>query len=478
MGQTQTFLDRSVEAEKFFIFFGDRLFSIDEKSNSLNRVTIQEKYSFGLIPSLPFSSFEGLDDRVNAAILDENSRNFIKERLNEEISSQGKLDEQKRRLKTLDFIVYQFLPLLVSKNYQTENHIADMFLSGEDEGDSTSFVERAKCELQTKLDKDFGVELSEDNPGERLRKILLREEKSKLTTQPLIKALYSPKDLGLGETIEPSITGDITGLQPLCYLNGQLYDLEITENAKGREMSFVINGKTFAPNPSRLTFENIKEELTNRTLQRAKISALERSTEGFDLVKETIQATEKRQIQLTQLAKLNEYDLGNCGFIFKNNAYYVYAATPNFATQDGRNPEIFWPFDSVKVAIMIGSKNNDPYSYDKPLVIDPMANHPCLSNKKEGYCEICNLNREPSSYSNTPADMLRKLSDAVNVIMHPLNKPSLDSHPGHSYFGITLDEVLKQKPMTREEAVASGYFIAEVIENSATQQTGEQDEGN
>jgi hypothetical protein len=480
MSQIQTFLDRSAEAENFFLFYGDRLFSIDGKSNSQNRVIVPGNYSMGLVASLPFSDFERLDEKVNATALEEDSRAYVKERLNEEISSKGKLSQQKRRLKTLDFIVYQFLPLLYSRNYQTESHIADMLMSGEDGGDSLGLVERARNELQARLDKEFGVEVAAENPGEIFRKNILREEKSKMKTGSLVEVRYSPKDLGLkGKDIAPSITGEITGLQPFYFLNGQAYTLETANHAKSEEMSFVINDKFFVSKPSNLKLTDIKSELLDRALQRARISTLEKSTEGFDLVKEVIQATEKRQVQIAQLSKLEEYDLGNCGFIFKNDTYHVYATTPKFATQDGRNPKIFWPFPPVKVAIYIGSNDKDnPYSFNRPLVIDQMANHPCLRDRTRGYCEICNLNRDPSSYSNTPADMLRKLSDAVNVIMHPLNRESLDAHVGESYFGTTLNEILKQKPMTRDQAIAEGYFVAEVIENSARKELGGQDESN
>ena len=180
----------------------------------------------------------------------------------------------------------------------------------------------------------------------------------------------------------------------------------------------------------------------------------------------------KRQQQLLDLAKLDEYDLETCGFILRDGKYIVYSRVPQFATQDGRNPKKFWPFPSVRVGIYMGMNRDEIYSFDSPLVVDPMPNHPCLSNKTSGYCKICNLNREPDSYNNTTRDILRKLSDAVNVVMHPLNKPSLDAHAGEKYFGVTLTEILKQKSMTRTEAANAGYVIAEVIENSARNAEG------
>jgi len=467
MANLKTFLDRAAEADNFFLFLGDRLYSIDGNSNSTNRVVTPGGYSMGLVPTLPFYHFERFDDRINSAEIAEDSKTFVRERLNREVEERGRLTDEKKRIKTLDFVVYQFLPLLVSKNYETAHHVTDMILSGEADRDSEILIERARKELQEKLDRDFGTEVKGDNANERLREMILREERGNLRQGPAVRAKYSLTDLGIdAREITPSITGEITGHQPLAVLNKRVYYFEQTERAKKSDLSFKLNDRLFVARPTDITLSGINSELVNRTLQRTRISALERSGD-FDLIKDAIQDTEKRQHQIAQLARLNEYDLGNCGFVLHGDNYCVYARIPQFATQDGRNPKVFWPFPSVKVGIYMGFNNGQAYSFDRPLVIDPMPNHPCLREKTRGYCDICNLNREPDSYNNTPQEILRKLSDAVNVIMHPMTPLSLEAHTGESYFGVTLKEILKQKPMTREQAEAEGFTIAEVIENSA-----------
>lgn len=72
--------------------------------------------------------------------------------------------------------------------------------------------------------------------------------------------------------------------------------------------------------------------------------------------------------------------------------------------------------------------------------------------------------------------MVRKLSDAVNVVMQPLSKKSLDRHSGEVYFDHKLDDILLQGSLTRAQAEEQGYIVVEVLEHAVgTDAAGEKE---
>ena len=159
-----------------------------------------------------------------------------------------------------------------------------------------------------------------------LKKILVREleknvlerEKAKVKTSSLFDRRYSPADLGLTQDLTPSITGEITGFQPLYTINGQIYSLRMVERDTESQLVVRINGRKFVPEASRTNVSKVRDELRERKKQLSRIYALEQSKGDFDIIRDAIFANDKKQRQMVQLAKLKDYDLDNCGFVLKN----------------------------------------------------------------------------------------------------------------------------------------------------------------
>jgi len=463
MSQVKTFLDRVGTMQDSFVLYADRLMGIEEGSGT-NFVSFFGS-SFRLVPSLQFNQLEAFDSRAYASQILSESRYFVKQTVDREVKAEKDLKGEASRIKALEFIVFDFLPLLYSKKYKTSDHLAEMFDAGKEEGDASGFFVRARDELQQKLDNDFGTEAkTEEDQSEKVRNRVLASEKERVRTESIVPVKYTLKELGLTtRDVSDSVTGRLTGLQPLYVIDNRVYSLVPVNGRVKKDIVFNIHGKEYVPGEVVSTVSQLSKELSNRREILSNITALEGSQNDFSLIKEVLAANDKKQRQMVELARLKEYDLGSCGFVLKDGNYYVYSRIPKFATQDGRDPKVFWTFPTVRVAIQIGW-NDKAYTSDSPIVVEAMNYHPCMKNRKEGYSTICNLNRQPSDYRNTPLDMLRKLSDAVNVVMHPLNKESLDAHSGHTYFGTTLTDILKQESLTREQAVGQGYEIAEVIQ--------------
>ena len=209
----------------------------------------------------------------------------------------------------------------------------------------------------------------------------------------------------------------------------------------------------------------MKRELLERMKKRWRISALEVSQDAFAEVRTKLKAEEVAEKYLLELAKKPGYDFNGCGFIQKDDSFYVYATVPKFATQDGRNPQVFWPYETTRVAIGLVWSDNRAHSTNYPVVVERRECHPCLRDRarKGGFHSMCNLNRDSGSNQSHILDLVRKLSDAANVLMQPLNQESLNHHPGESYFGVELKNILTQGSLTEDQARQKSYTIVKVI---------------
>lgn len=463
-----TFLDRIAASQSPFVIFGDRFYSIEEGSSpdsaKLGRAQL------ALMPSMPFRTFEGLDERVYRADIVAACKAYVRKTVDRELRAGEEIGNERSRVKALDFIMFEFLPYLLSKKYSGEEVILEAFFRGEEEvreiGNKDRLVAKALDEITERLGHDFGDELvKDDNPGEALRKTTLRKEKAKVRTGPIVESRYTLREMGLKESeLSESILGEITAHQPL-YVNvnnGKVFFLGAVDRSRKADLVLTIRDRLYVPSSEVATVGGLSEELSARREQLWYIDALERSKDDFSVVRDVIKEKSIRQRWLIELARLKEYDMGSCGFVLNNDQYYAFSRIPKFATQDGRDPEVFWPYNATRVAIIIGW-NEKPYTSSKPVVIEKRECHPCMYDRSRGFSDICNLNRDPDDYKNTTLDMVRKLSDAANVVMSPLNKTSLDSHRGHTYFGVHLDSILRQGSLTREQAREQGYLIVEVL---------------
>ena len=465
MEEITTFLERIAERQSSFILFGNAVYAIVESNGSPDFLEAGGA-RLSLAKSLSFADFERLDEKVQSSEILKYCSSYVKEAINSELKADDDVRKEKNRIHALNFIMTEFLPFLLSKKYESDNLLLSSLNGGKSE--EIDPVGRAKAEIAAKLEKDFGkgeIRKGQD-PVKEMRENLLKREKSQLNTGPIIPAELTPKDFGLkADDLEFSLLGQITGNQPLYALDGKVFALK-PAGRKDYDFVFTLNGKPYVPSgESTLALQHLSAQLLDRYKRTLRISALEKSQDAFEEVRGQIKADDVTEKQMHELAKLSEYDFGDCGFVLKDGRYSVYSRTPKFATQDGRKPEVFWPFDATRVAIDIGWERGRPYSADKPRIVERREFHPCLSDRARagGFCELCNLNREPGAYKNTVLDMVRKLSDAVNTFLQPMNLESLNAHIGYTYFGAHLDNILRQGSLTRAEAEKKGYMIVEVI---------------
>ncbi len=464
MAEVTSFLERVAARESSFVMLGDQLYALMRGEGRSDRVEIAG-LSIDLVPSLPFGTLEALDDEVYSREIWTDCEQFVQQAIDLEVKAEKDLRGAKNRLQALDFIMFEFLPFMLSKKYTTEEYIGQMFAVGEHDGDGKRLLQTARDEIQAKLDKDFGVGRdTDDNPGERMRRAVMGKLASQLEKKPLVPQEIELKEMGIPGVLRGRLC-DITAGQPLYISDGSVYQLVPAQKRPSPdEMFFTILGHRYVPGRMILGLPALLGEYAKRRNDERHLEALEHSRDMFGLIKDVIKTDGKRQQQLAELAKLSEYDLGVCGFVMLEGNYWVYSRVPKFVTQDGRDENVFWPFPSVRVAIAVGWENGKAYAYGEPHVVDRMQFHPCMYDRNGEFSKICNLNRHAGDYHNTTRDIVRKLSDAVNVVLHPMNKSSLEAHAGYTYFGVHLNDILKQGSMTREEAVAQGYYVAEVIE--------------
>jgi len=493
MTDISTFLERIAERQSSFVFFGDRLYDIggrlgevenkdqgrkgrDQKkiAQPLQATLRVSDLTFPLLQSVPFSCFEQLDEKLHAKIIQEDCASYVKEQMNLEIKAEKEVKNEKDRIMILEFIMHEFLPFLVSKKYEHDEILNAALNGGNLDSDKYHDpIERAREEIRLKLNKDFGTDAdaAADDPGERMRLGLLKKEKAKLASGAIIKASYSLEELALDKkALSKSVLGEITAHQPLYLIGGlagkaiPLIMIAEGQAKKEKGLVFSINKKYYVPASAEkgIPLADLARELSDRRMQEWRVDALEKSQGTFALIKELVNSKGVTQRQMHELAKLKEYDVSGNGFILWREKYLVYTTLPKFVTQDGRKPDTFWPFESTRVAISIGWSDGKPYTSDHGYVIEPSPNHPCLRDRNSGYSTLCNLDERFTTTSDL-VHMIRKLSDTANVFMEPMNKPSLDSHSGHVYFSDHLDDILKQESMTREQAIAEGYAIVEVI---------------
>lgn len=464
-----TYLERLVERQSSFLFFGNFFYSLEPSSQPSENTF----HSFGfiqpLVRSLPFDRFEALDERMQSPAIKAYCKDYIAESINRELKAEQEIRAGVAKIKALEFIMYELLPHLVSRNY-TDTYTTWDALFGKEVNETAtiqeeSVVERAKRTIAEKLHADFGVheQEQEENVAERLRLLRLRKEKESVKTDPLFNPAYTLEELGVSAVTSPSILGNITAHQPFYVVDGRVFSLD-REDQKG-DIFFMVHGKRYVPGKEIEKLSTFIGTLKTRTLQKWQITALETSRDAFAVINETITDSKVKQHELRELSKLNEYDIEGCGFIARNDNYYVYVTLPKFATQDFRNPTVFWPYEQTKVAIHIGWQDGQVYTTGKPVVVEQREYHPCMYKRDRPFSDICNL--EDRNYSPGVQGMVDKLSDGRNVVETPLSKVSLDAHTGYTYFGVHLDNILRQGSLTREDAEKKDYRVIEVVAQDA-----------
>ncbi|MBU1975185.1 MAG: hypothetical protein KKG59_02145 [Nanoarchaeota archaeon] len=469
MVEVTNFLERIAQRQSSFVLFGSRVYDIVNSNGLPDSLTaVGSNLEMGLVPSLSFSEFERLDERVEVKGIEAYCRDYIANAIDQELRAEEDVRREKNRVYALKFIMTELLPFLVSKKYSTDELL---FKSLNGDGGGQTLIDQAKAEIADKLNQDFGTgdEAEFEDPAEQMRQNVLAKERRGVRVEAIVPAKLSLEDMGLTEDqVQDSVLGQITSNQPVYITNGRVFRLEPQQRFQPGDFKFKLNGKTYRPVFESLDLPRIVSELSERRQVMWRMDALERSKDAFQEIKGKLRQEAVSERQMYELAKLEEYDLDTCGFLMRDGRYFVYSKTPKFATQDGRKKDVFWPYEATRVAIKVGWEDGRAYTTDKAIVIDRREFHPCLSGRTRegGFCSLCNLNER--SYSNTAPEMVRKLSDAVQVFKEPLNKRSLDSHKGHSYFGDHLNDILKQGALTREQAIEQGYEVVEVLERKIT----------
>lgn len=474
---SEGYLEKIADRQSSFLIFNSRIYTA--VADDLTVPSEGEDYleaaglKLRLRPSLSCAEFEQLEDQVQAATIEEFSAAYVHDSIQTELRKKEDTTSEVNRLRTLKFIMEEFLPFLISKRYHSDDLLLEELQDGQKP--TIDLLGRAKAELKAKLEQDFPTAPVTTEPAEQrdyseeLRLRLLSEEQLNLTqVQPLISRRTNPANYH--KKTKPSrlsYTQQVIDNFPLYIVEGEIFLLQSLKPDQSARLSFRIDQSNYAPvTTADFNLSDLSTAILARKELTWKIAALERSREIFQEYRANLVSKDVSESQLRGLAELSEYDLGDCGFVLYDSHYYVYTRLPKFATQDGRNPEVFWPFEPTRVAIPLGWSNNRPYSTGRPVVIEKREFHPCLDGRSHGgYRGICNLNREPDSYGHTSVELVRKLSDAARVILEPLNKPSLERHSGERYFGVALNDILKQGSLTREQAVKEGYLIVEVIES-------------
>ncbi|PIN75811.1 hypothetical protein COV17_03640 [Candidatus Woesearchaeota archaeon CG10_big_fil_rev_8_21_14_0_10_36_11] len=483
-----TFLERIAERGLSFVLHGSRLYDFVDTEKYPDNVRVGGFHQ-SLVPSLSFSHLERFDVDMQVRPIHTHCTGYVKDTVNAELKAEEELLSEKGRIHTLEFIMYELLPLIVSKKYGADSSIYHDEINaalddleggtGKTSGveiQQDRFVQTAKEEIRAQLAQDFGTDDTvEENPSERLRAIVLQREKQSLSRDPLVPLLYTPEEIGIVEDgISSSLFGEITGNQALYVINGNVFQLVIRDqhddgaDSVDSELVFTVNGREYVPGKKVTDIATLSSEYKQRRVKLWRIAALEKSKDAFDIIRNIVREDGVTQRQMHELAKREEYDISGSGFILREGHYYVYTTVNKFATQDGRNGDVFWPFPTTRVAIQVGSNGGVHYVTREVYVVEQREHHPCIRERMRpsGFGSLCNL--KDSNYGKTPAEMVRRLNAGVNVVREPLNQISLDKHPGYTYFYVHLDDILTQGSLTRADARAQGYDVIEVLEKKVT----------
>ncbi len=459
-------MDMLAERQASFILLDGRAYSLAETNTNPDFLRTGG-IRFDLIPSLTFLELENLSEKLQTERIETYCTEYIKARIDQKIKRQDEIDREGSRLKSLDYAMSELLPFLLSKKYDDDDNLLLSLISDDDDlVDEITPQERAKKEIQEILKSRFGeVEGNEEeiNLAEEMRLSLLREEKNNLESE--IGFDYNEH---VGSLYEFSID------TPLFISNNLVYSLIKIENPKEDESIIHVNNESYRMHArADMHVSDLSERLLDKRKNIWRIAALERTQTAFDEINNRKREKDASKQYMRKLAELDELNLDNlCGFFIKSGDLYVYTQVPKFATQDSRDVNRFWPYDSTKVAIRLNWSRGQIYSSDSPIIVEPREHHPCLRNRTSGNSSICNLSRDSGDYGHTKIDLVRKISDAATALMEPLNPGSLKSHPGpnHRFFGDPVDDILggNERSLTRKQAHEQGYMIVEVVERGYT----------
>ncbi len=449
MVKLTTFPERIALRESSFVLFAGRPYCAVPGDEIRDWIEV-EGVRLGLTPSMTFSEFEGLDEALQSDELKELTKEYLKSTVEEEAEAVDVANKGQAHLAMITFIVEELIPRIYSGAISREGF--------------ENQVDAARASLAQRLDDELGVKtmdmaLKSSAVKAIIKDAQLRERKN----APIIESQYSPSALGLA-SIPESLLGSAIGNQPLYVSNGRVFNLVKAQN-KSLPMRLSLNNKIYGIGDEVLTLDALCDELHKREEGEWVSEALEELGTALNDIHGALSPKGKLYSHIFKLAKLKEYDFGNCGFIVKGSSYLLYVRTPKFVTQDARDGDTYWPYEPIQVAVQLSMADDTPISTGKAVIIGTVPTLPCVQERKERKPthDICMVNRKESQYEQTVAGIIKKLGDAVSVITHPINREALEAHPGHVFFRDVLDDILTQRPMSREKAERDGYVVYDVL---------------
>ncbi|MBU0461712.1 MAG: hypothetical protein KJ574_03945 [Nanoarchaeota archaeon] len=492
----RTFITRLAEKEEPFAIIDGRLYQVSEREARATTLNLGET-ALGLVPAETVQNLERFYRNLHAQDIEQQMRSFLEARLQKEIKTQKELKRFLGDNRAVQFIVYEVFPHFMDKDDNLDELIQeandgngkkkkkekkdtepaadiDALLNGEKPAEITlADYQKAKAELIKEIEQEYNAEqkaeearrLAEEQRTQAGQKRAVPQETDEL--EQMLTTHYQQKGLLQAEPAQKPLEklkqGDglveILGNKDVLVMLGHVYQLAQTKD--DADTFVAVKGKRFALAP----FTNVEsvEDAYQRFLAKSiKIDAVEQLE---DQVREIEEAKAKFK-GIEGLAKKNEFQAGDVGFMKHDEGYYVYLRVPKFAMKHPKRDD-YYLFEECRVGVRINYSDGELH-IGEPVVIDKYR-HPFLQGNT-AFQHICNLAGWRGNGYDKAMQVVKRLSDAKNVIMHGMTVRSFRSHGGTDihdshYWSEVLKDKLAGRDITRAKAEKEGYQITNFLWN-------------
>jgi hypothetical protein len=474
----ETFFLRLAEGGPFAILDGRVYQASDEAANgtSLN----VGPTTLGLVQAAHVNDLENFYRQLQATEIEGVMNSYLQARVQKEVKTQRELKRFLGDNQTVQFLVYEVFPHFMEKDDDLDEMIQaqeegrrakrtedtagiEEMINGGETGEVTlADVQRLKRDLIDEIEQEYRQQegIAEPTPEPRKRATEEMDElDALLTTHYQNQGILEPEPtqrkeekIELGEGLL-----DILGTGDVLVMNGDVYKL-IGSRADS-DISVKAGRKRMIP--QYVARATSIEEAYQRFLEKSvKIAAVEQLE---DQVKQ-IEEARKKFRGIEGIAQQGEFRAGDVGFLQRNGEYYVFLQVPKFAMKHPKREQYF-TFEPCRVGVRVNYSGGQLHSADKPVVIEAYR-HPFLQGGG-AFQGICNLSGWGNRYD--PAmQVVKKLSDAKNVIMNGMTIKSFRSHGGTDihdshYWSDLLKDKLNGREITKKEAERQGYIITNFL---------------
>ena len=439
-----------------FVIADGRFYQISDRMNDGSNCLQAGGRKFELVHSAALSQIEQFERRRQEAEIFNFKKNYLTEALEAEIRSREEIKNYENVTKTLNFVLFQVLPLMIDTAHDlgqligVENpgkkngkevieEIVDKELRGVKEGNYEKEKEILRQALYQQLDLDKEIPLFKTDQDEELRQLLTDEE-------------------------EHSILRRVISNAPIYVVEGEVFGLEKKLKGTTADLRINLHDRNYQLRPvaSVAAVENV--------YRKALVNSWKKEAIGeFDEQINEKAKSGKREQAIEQVAQRDRLSYGNLGYIRKGESFYVYWEIPKFAMQNPLDSKQYIPFPSTKISVAVSSSHGQIYPQE-PVIIDAMV-HPFLGDWNKPLQHICILSR--GSYGNSAEEVVRRISDAINTFTNGLTMESVKAHGTISedagYFGTSLRKVFDTAGrLSREKGVEQGYQITNEWELGGT----------